>query len=164
MNNLHTATHWITTLNLQPHPEGGYYREVFRSEQVVTRENSSSLKQACTSIYYLLKGDDFSGFHRLKSDELWYFHKGAPLLIHVLNEQGEYSAHELSDTETGSLSIAIKAGLWFASEIPSKTSFALVSCAVAPGFDFSEFEMAQKEKLTDQFPQHATLLNRLCRE
>jgi predicted cupin superfamily sugar epimerase len=164
MNNLRTAAQWITTLNLQPHPEGGFYREVFRSEQSVRRENSAETKQACTSIYYLLEGNDFSGFHRLKSDELWYFHKGSPLLIHVINEQGEYSTHELSDTETGSLSVAIKANLWFASEIPSKTDFALVSCAVAPGFDFSEFEMAKKAQMTTQYPQHSALLNRMCRD
>jgi predicted cupin superfamily sugar epimerase len=156
-------THWIKHLNLQPHPEGGWYREVFRSDKQVTRLNEQAAKQACTSIYYLLENDDFSGFHRIASDELWYFHKGAPLLIHSIDENGVYMAHELSDTPTGSLSVAIKAGLWFASEIPSKAGFALVSCAVAPGFEFSEFEMAEKERLIKRYPQHAALLTRLCR-
>jgi len=158
-----TALYWIKHLNLQPHPEGGYYREVFRSENEIVRSNSVELKQACTSIYYLLEGSDFSGFHRIASDELWYFHKGAPLLIHAIEENGGYTVHELSDSPAGSLSIAIKAGLWFAAEIPSKSGFTLVSCAVAPGFEFSEFEMADKERLILSYPQHTEVLVRLCR-
>src|ERR1700756_2735484 len=78
------AAYWINRLKLQPHPEGGYYTEVFRSEQLVKRLDKTDIKQACTSIYYLLEGKDFSGFHRIGSDEIWYFHKGVPLLIHVI--------------------------------------------------------------------------------
>ena len=77
------AAYWIKHLNLQPHPEGGFYRETFRSAQEVLRPSSPAVKQAVTSIYYLLEGKDFSGFHRIASDEVWYFHKGAPLHIHV---------------------------------------------------------------------------------
>jgi predicted cupin superfamily sugar epimerase len=158
-----TASYWIEHLNLWRHPEGGYYKEVFRSQQQVSRLGTDEAKQACTSIYYLLEGADYSGFHRIASDELWYFHKGSPLLIHVIDEQGTYSAIELSDTVSGSLSTAIKAGLWFAAEIAAGTDFALVSCAVAPGFEFSEFEMADREKLLTHYPQHANILNKLCR-
>jgi predicted cupin superfamily sugar epimerase len=158
-----TAAHWIKHLNLQPHPEGGLYREVFRSVNQVTLLNAVAAKQACTSIYYLLEQDDFSGFHRIASDELWYFHKGEPLLIHSIDEDGRYIAQELSDQPGGNLSVVITAGLWFASEIPSKTGFTLVSCAVAPGFEFSEFEMAEKEALIARYPQHTDLLKRMCR-
>jgi predicted cupin superfamily sugar epimerase len=159
----HNASYYINHLNLQPHPEGGYYREVFRSEQEVLRAGATTVKQACTSIYYLLERGDFSGFHRIASDELWYFHTGAPLFIHVIGENGSHSQIELSDELSGSLSTVVKAGLWFASEIPSKEGFALVSCAVAPGFEFSEFEMAQKETMLALYPQHGELLERLCR-
>src|SRR5882724_7502676 len=124
------AAYWVSRLNLQPHPEGGFYKEVFRSELEVVKKSQNSIKQACTSIYYLLEGADYSGFHRLASDELWYFHKGAPLLIHVIDQSGVYSAHELSDEGSGSLSVVITAGLWFAAEIPSGMGFTLVSCAV----------------------------------
>ena len=158
------AAYWINHLNLQPHPEGGYYKEVFRSQLRVTSELSGKLKQACTSIYYLLEGDDYSGFHRILSDEIWYFHKGAPLHIHVIDKSGVYRVHELSDNNTGSLSVVIEAGLWFASNIPSQTGFTLASCAVAPGFDFDEFEMAKKEAMIAQYPMHTGLLNKLCRE
>ena len=74
--NTQTAAYWIEHLNLQPHPEGGYYKEVFRSDAEVTRVHSGAARSACTSIYYLLEEKDFSGFHRIASDELWYFHKG----------------------------------------------------------------------------------------
>jgi predicted cupin superfamily sugar epimerase len=157
------ASYWIDHLNLLPHPEGGYYKEVFRSKQQVLRLGAAELKQACTSIYYLLEGADYSGFHRIASDELWYFHKGEPLLIHMVDENGVYSSVELSDTTSGVLSTVVEAGLWFASEIPSRNGFTLVSCAVAPGFEFSEFEMARKENMKHLYPQHVTLFERLCR-
>ncbi len=160
MNN---AGYWIKHLNLQPHPEGGWYREVFRSDNQVVRANAHDIKQACTSIYYLLENDDFSGFHRIASDELWYFHKGSPLHIHSIDKNGNHLTHELSDAPAGSLFVAIAAGLWFAAEIPSKTGFTLVSCAVAPGFEFGEFEMADRQELINRYPKYAPLVNRLCR-
>lgn len=159
-----TAQYWIDHLSLQPHPEGGYYKEVFRSRHEVVRAGEATAKQACTSIYYLLEGEDFSGFHRLASDELWYFHKGALLHIHVIDNEGTHTTIELSDTDTGSLQAVIPPNTWFAAEIPSAAGFALVSCAVAPGFDFAEFEMAKKGELLVQYPQHKDLLDRLCRE
>lgn len=154
---------WISRLNLQPHPEGGYYREIFRSENAVTRPGAIETRSACTSIYYLLEGEDFSGFHRIASDELWYFHKGSPLVIHVIDANGAYSQLELSDEPTGALSLVVAAGAWFAAEIPSKSGFTLVSCAVAPGFEFSEFEMAGREALSVLCPGQSALINRLCR-
>jgi predicted cupin superfamily sugar epimerase len=174
---MQTAQHWIKHLKLQPHPEGGYYKEVFRSEKEVLRADTANsgapsatfganpgiAKQACTSIYYLLEGEDFSGFHRLASDELWYFHKGEPLNIHVIDQQGIHTTVELSDSPTGNLQAVIPPNTWFASEVPSRNGFSLVSCAVAPGFDFAEFEMAKKEELIRQYPQHQALLGRLCR-
>ncbi|WCT13900.1 cupin domain-containing protein [Mucilaginibacter jinjuensis] len=158
----HTSVYWIKHLDFQPHPEGGFYKEVFRSGITVNR--GPLLKQACTSIYYLLEGKDYSGFHRLASDEIWYFHKGTPLCIHVINEAGDYYSYELSDTNTGNLSVVIEAGLWFAAEIPLGESFTLVSCAVAPGFEFAEFEMAEVDTMRMLYPQHSGLLERLCRK
>jgi len=161
--NIPTAAHWITQLELIPHPEGGYYKEVYRSANKISRQHSSDLKDACTSIYYLLEDDDYSGFHRIGSDELWYFHKGVPLRIHVIDPEGNYTALNLSDSAPGSFSVAVKAGDWFAAEIPSKSGFTLVSCAVAPGFDFAEFEMAQKDNLLAAYPQHEAIINKLSR-
>jgi predicted cupin superfamily sugar epimerase len=155
--------YWIKRLELQPHPEGGHYKEVFRSSQAVNRENTNDIKQACTSIYYLLQDKDYSGFHRILSDEIWYFHQGVPLHVHIIDENGQYVAHELSDTETGNLTVVVKAGLWFAASVPSESGYSLVSCAVAPGFDFNEFEMAKCETLAAKYPQSKDVIERLCR-
>jgi len=164
--NLQSAAHWIEKLKLKAHPEGGFYNELYRSKLEVTRVSSTlvNIYNAFTSIYYLLEGRDYSGFHRLSSDEIWYFHKGAPLLIHMIDDEGNYSSQELSDESSGTLSYLVPAGIWFASEIPSAKGFALVSCAVAPGFEFSEFEMADQKEMVDQYPQHSKILTRLCRE
>lgn len=163
MTDTTNAAHWITKLNLQRHPEGGYYKETFRSDVTVTKQGDTKLKQACTSIYYLLEGKDYSGFHRIGSDEIWYFHKGVPLHIHAIDLDGVYTVYELSEGSEGNLSVVIPAGWWFAAEVPSGDGFVLVSCAVAPGFDFSEFEMAGREALSRQYPQYAEFINRLSR-
>jgi len=157
------AADWINQLNLEPHPEGGFYKEVFRSQASVNRIGSDVRRTACTSIYYLLEGEDYSGFHRIKSDEIWYFHKGVALNVHMIDENGQHQVRELSDLSTGNLSLIVPAGLWFAAEIPSKANFALVSCAVAPGFEFTEFEMARKEDLIKTYPLYAELFDQLCR-
>ena len=160
---MHTACYWIDHLKLLPHPEGGYYKEVFRSEHQVARLGSGEIKQACTSIYYLLEGKDFSGFHRIASDEIWYFHKGSPLIIQVIDKAGAHLKFEVSDRPSGQLSVVIEAGLWFAAEIETGEGFTLVSCAVAPGFEYDEFEMAKKQVMITNFPQHKELFERLCR-
>jgi predicted cupin superfamily sugar epimerase len=157
------AAYWIQQLLLSPHPEGGFYKEVFRSQQQVKRVGNDAVLQACTSIYYLLEGEDYSGFHKISSDEIWYFHKGAPLTVHVINAEGEHHALQLSDQPGGDLSLVVCAGLWFAAEIPGKKGYALVSCAVAPGFEFSEFEMAKKEELIETYPGNEELFEHLCR-
>lgn len=146
-----------------PHPEGGFYKEVFRSRIEILRKSTADSKQACTSIYYLLQGREYSAFHRLTSDEIWYYHKGEPLFIYELTKTGLLIIHELSDREEGHLSIVIEAGSWFAAVIPSGKGYTLVSCAVAPGFDFSEFEMADKDELSRLFPEHSSIIDRFCR-
>jgi uncharacterized protein len=161
--NIQNADYWISHLNMVPHREGGFYREVFRSRIEILRPGSFDKKQACTSIYYLLQGVDYSGFHRLASDEIWYYHTGEPLLIYELTLAGPLIIHELSDQETGDLSVVIEAGSWFAAGIPSGEGFSLVSCAVAPAFDFGEFEMADKDALKQLFPQHSIIIERFCR-
>jgi predicted cupin superfamily sugar epimerase len=162
---LQTSAQWIEKLNLKPHPEGGYYNELYRSKIEVSRVSSTliNINSAFTSIYYLLEGKDYSGFHRIASDEIWYFHKGVPLLIHMIDKNGHYSVQELSDELTGVLSFMVPAGMWFAAEIPSASDFSLVSCAVAPGFEFSEFEMAEKDSMLKKYPEHTEILNKLCR-
>lgn len=158
-----TSAHWIKHLEMSPHPEGGYFKEIFRSKNRIIRSTEDIERDACTSIYYLLESSDFSGFHRLKSDELWYFHKGSPLFIHIIKENGSYERIELSDSGSGHLQAVVESGCWFAAEIPSKSGFTLVSCAVAPGFDFTEFEMAERLSLLKKYPEHTQIINKWCK-
>ena len=152
------ASFWIKKLNLLPHPEGGFYAETFRADVEV--DGGWGKRSAMTSIFYLLEGKDFSGFHRIKSPELWYWHAGEALLIHEIEEAGDLKTHRLSVENPFA---AISPKNWFASEVENKKGYVLVSCAVAPGFDFTDFELAKFEQLCTSFPMHLNLLKRLCR-
>jgi predicted cupin superfamily sugar epimerase len=142
----------IRHLHLMPHPEGGYYRETYRAAPtVVTAEGHT--RNVSTAIYYLLENEDKSHFHRIKSDELWFFHQGQALEI-ILLTNGQLSHIILgSDFATGALPQAvIPANTWFAARLQQGAGYALVSCTVAPGFDFLDFELAEREALTREFP------------
>lgn len=154
----HNSNYWIEKLAMQPHPEGGYYKETFRSS--VSLQAGWGERNALTSIFYLLEGDNFSAFHRIKSDELWYHHAGGTLLIHEIKADGSLQTHRLSAENPF---VAINPGSWFASEAEDKESFVLVSCAVAPGFDFADFELADAGRLSTSFPAYADLISRLTR-
>jgi hypothetical protein len=122
-------------------------------------------RSVSTAIYFLLEGENFSGFHRLRSDELWHFYTGNPLLVHVIEEEGRYSEIQLgTDLEAGqNWQAVVKAGCWFASCVRDPGSFALVGCTVAPGFEFEDFELGEREGLTRLFPQHRDLIQRFTR-
>ena len=159
----------IEKLELLPHPEGGYYKEVYRSEAIIKRDALPSLfrgdRAISTLIYYMLLGVDFSAFHRIKSDEIWHFYKGETLLIHEINIEGQYFAHRLgSNIENGdNFQVIIPAGSWFAAELESKCLFALVGCTVSPGFDFEDFEMANRNELINTFPKYEEFIVKLTR-
>jgi len=159
------AEEWIAKLGLQPHPEGGYYRETYRAGDRVQSERHDGPRAASTLIYFLLTSENFSSFHRLKSDELWLFHTGSPLTIHVIDPDGTYRALRLgADFEAGqSFQAVVEADRWFGSTVDEPDGFALVGCAVAPGFEFADFELADRAALTERFPQHAELIARLTR-
>ncbi|TFL10037.1 cupin domain-containing protein [Pusillimonas caeni] len=167
------AQRLIRQLGLLPHPEGGYYRETYRSSMGVTTQ--AGRRDASTAIYYLLEGKDHSAWHRIASDELWHFYAGSALNIHVLNDEKGLSTHRLGDPlrEPGCVfQAAVPAGCWFAAELAShamhraddaaRDAFALVGCTVAPGFEFSEFELADTRALIRRHPQHADLMARLA--
>lgn len=151
----------IEHFRLSPHPEGGYFREIYRSREEipadVLTEKYSGVRSAGTAIYYLLNGNDFSAFHRIKSDELWFLLQGSDLLIHTL-ENGSAQKSILNKAEPARL---IPAGKWFAAELQDKNTYALVSCVVVPGFDFKDFEMGSTEKLISLFPEAQKLIRRL---
>jgi predicted cupin superfamily sugar epimerase len=163
------ASYWIHKLNLEPHPEGGFYRQTYRADQVLPREALPQFpgpRAASTAIYFLLEEKSFSAFHRLRSDELWHFYVGAPVVVHVIAESREYSKILLgNDPDAGEeLQAVVKAGCWFASHVRDRKSFALVGCTVAPGFDFEDFELAKREELARHYPQHRQVIEKLTRD
>jgi predicted cupin superfamily sugar epimerase len=165
-----SAEYWVQRLKLEPHPEGGYFRQTYASDIVVAREalpaGFSGPRTASTAIYFLLEGQNFSAFHRLRSDELWHFYAGAPVAVHVIEADGKYSSILLgSDAEVGQqFQAVVPAGRWFASHVADWASWSLVGCTVAPGFDFADFELANRSKLVQSFPEHSALIERLTRQ
>lgn len=149
--------HIIHHLQLIPHPEGGFYREVYRSP---IRTESHSL---ATSIYFLLTSDHVSRFHRIQSDELWFHHKGNDLIVHTLSKEEGHQQHMIGSslTETSVPQHLVKANTIFGSSVSGDTGYALVSCVVAPGFEFSEFELFTAEELLADFPEHAVIIHQL---
>jgi uncharacterized protein len=162
-----TAQYYIEQLQLQPHPEGGHYKETYRSAGNIAPaclpKGISGSRSYSTAIYFLLQQGDFSAFHRIKSDECWHFYDGGTLLIHILHQNGAYSCTRLGKNihEGEVFQYVVPAGAWFASEPAS--FFTLTGCTVAPGFDFADFEMAKRDDLLKEFPQHKELIIRLCR-
>ena len=155
------ADQLIESLGLVAHPEGGYYRELYRSDETVNTANGT--RNLMTSIYFLLRKGERSHFHRIKSDEHWYFHASGTLLLHEISADGKLSSVRIGgDLANGDrLHYCVKAGHWFGSE-PIEGDFVLVSCAVAPGFDFQDFELAKAEELKQILPGHDAFLTRMC--
>jgi uncharacterized protein len=163
------ARYWIEKLQLEPHPEGGYFRQTYRSEVVIAREalpaGFTGARAVSTAIYFLLEGRNFSAFHRLRSDEVWHFYDGEPLAVHVIAPEGKYSSILLGrELESGQVPQAVvPAGCWFASHVVDWKSFAVVGCTVAPGFEFEDFEMGRRAELVARYPQHREWIERLTR-
>jgi predicted cupin superfamily sugar epimerase len=165
-----SAQYWIHELSLIPHPEGGYYRETYRSELSIAREalppQFTGPRLVSTAIYFLLEGDNFSAFHRLRSDELWHFYAGSPITVQVIDPEGDHSEIQLGDDPDAGevLQAAVKAGRWFASRVRDSKTFALAGCTVAPGFDFADFELGKRAELVRLYPQHRSLIESLTRD
>jgi predicted cupin superfamily sugar epimerase len=161
------AAYWIKKLQLTRHVEGGSYREVYRSALSVSRKCLPVFFQGdrniSTAIYFLLQHGQFSAFHRIASDELWHFYFGDPLLIHEINHSGILTTHRLGNNpENGEVfQILIRAGSWFASVPAEDSVYALAGCTVSPGFDFADFELAERNLLCAQYPMHSALISRL---
>ncbi len=159
------ATDIIKKLDLKAHPEGGWYKEIYRSELKLLSNglpsNFTDDRSALTSIHYLLCDDHVSKFHKIKSPEVWYFHKGMPLLIHIINSKGEYHKVELSESTNGCLQYTVEPNSWFGAEIKGRSGFCLVSCAVSPGFEFDDFEIAERASLLEKYASHRDVIHRL---
>ncbi|MEI8047591.1 MAG: cupin domain-containing protein [Bacteroidota bacterium] len=159
----------IEKLNLLPHPEGGWYSEVYRSDDILQAnslpERYKSPHCFSTSIYFLLESNDFSAFHRITSDETWHFYSGSPVVIYCIFPDGSVS-HILmgNNLNEGHLfQFTIKRNCWFAAKIQDVNSFTLIGCTVSPGFEFPDFELADRYILLKMFPQNSALISELTR-
>jgi len=159
------AGEWVRNFGLIPHPEGGFFSEVYRAEGVIPAEAlpvHGGDRLFMSSIYFMLPPGDVSRFHRLKSDEIWYHHAGGSLSIHQIDHNGRHSVFKLGRNFSSGerLQVVIKAGNWFGAVVENGEEV-LVGCAVAPGFDYDDFELASQLHLLEKYPQHESIISRL---
>lgn len=160
----------INYYDLLPHPEGGFYRETYRSIESINKsalpEKFGGDRNFSTAIYFLLEQGNFSAFHKIKSDECWHFYAGETLEIYVIHPSGELQVIKLGKNigNGETFQWVVPAGCWFASVPSDKTAYAFVGCTVAPGFDFADFELAKASELISTYPQHEQLIKKLTRQ
>ncbi len=164
-------TEIIAKLGLLPLPdEGGYFKQTHKSKDelaVPPAKYNDEKRAASTAIYYLLGRDDFSALHRLKSEEHWSYLGGVSLNLRLIHEDGRYEEvlmGPIAEDNTRQL-FTVPAGAWFCASINARNEddFTLVSCVVAPGFEFADFELGDRGKLTAAFPQQKALIERYTR-
>ena len=159
----------IDYYSLMPHPEGGWYKETYKSNESIKKsglpKRFKGKRFLSTSIYFLLEKGDFSAFHKIKSDECWHFYSGGALLIYLINERDEMETVKLGNNfKEGELfQYVVPSNCWFASVPDKNSSFSFVGCTVSPGFDFDDFELANKKDLIKKYPQHKKLISKFCR-
>lgn len=148
------ADYWIKQLDLTPHPEGGYYKETIRE---TTNEAQCA---PFSSIYFLLNTGDISHFHRIDADEVWYYHAGESLTIHMITPQGNYQSVQLgASIENGDvLQNLVPKGTIFASSLTDREGYSLVGCMCQPAFDFNHFELFTQDELYSMYPQHEAII------
>ncbi|WP_317897180.1 cupin domain-containing protein [Aurantibacillus circumpalustris] len=164
-----TVNYLIKKLELLPHPEGGYYKETYRSDEKVAQiglpDRFTGERTFATAIYFLIEKDNFSALHKIKSDETWHFYYGDALEVIEIDDQGNITTtHVGQNLKEGEVfQYTVKANTWFGSRVKEGGSFSLVGCTVAPGFDFEDFEMANRNELVKEFPQHKKLIEEMTR-
>lgn len=157
------AQRLIAALDLQPHPEGGFYRETFRSPAGV--EKSPGVRRnASTAIYFLLPAGAFSAWHRVTSDEGWHHYAGDPVDLHLLDEREGHRTIRLGPDVLGGEvpQYVVPASTWQAA-VPAGSRYALCGCTVAPGFDFADFRMPTRAELSAAFPAAQSIVEALTR-
>lgn len=162
-----TARTYIDALKMQAHPEGGFFRETYRSDVLVDVTGDGAVRQrnAATGIYFLLEDGNFSAFHKIMSDEMWHFYAGQALEIFELHITGALRCTRLGpDILRGDVhQHVVPANTWFASRVVAGSAFSLAGCTVAPGFDFADFLLADRVALLATFPQHESIITELTR-
>ena len=162
------AEKWIQELNLKPHPEGGFFAETYRSGIEVNQKELprgfSGNRRLATSIYYLLRSGEISRLHRLRSDEIWYYHYGSSLKLILIDKEGKKKSRILGPRvdKAEHLQVLIPAGTIFAAEILESNSYSLFGCVVAPGFDFADFELFEKDDMLQAYPNLSDVIEKYC--
>ena len=163
------ADQLIEQYNLQPHPEGGWYCQTYKSNEQVAANalpiRFGASRAFSTAIYFLLEQGNFSAFHRIKSDECWHFYTGDPLLIYIIQQNRELEIISLgNDPEKGqTFQYVVPANCWFACRPAPGSEYCFVGCTVSPGFEFEDFELADAGTLSNEYPQHTMIIKELCR-
>ena len=159
----------IETLELQPHPEGGFFKETYRSNgfipQQVLPNGFDGPRNYSTCIYYLLQSGDFSAFHKIRQDEIWHFYLGSPIELYMISEFGNLTKVTIGNviTKGQRLQFVVPKNHWFAATVVEKNSFSLIGCTVSPGFDFKDFTLASQQDLIESFPQHRDIIKTFTR-
>ena len=159
----------IQQFSLLPHPEGGWYKQTYKSNEKITAsalpERFEGQRSFSTAIYFLLEKGNFSAFHRIKSDECWHFYSGDPLLIYIIRPDGVLDIIKLGNkVDKGcNFQYVVPANCWFASRPAPGSEYCFVGCTVSPGFEFEDFELAKANELIALYPGHKDLISELCR-
>lgn len=159
-----TVEQLVAGFELTPHPEGGYYRETYRSTEVFHTDRG--LRSASTAILFLLPAGTRSRLHRIRSDEVWHVHLGGPMRLIELHPDGRVVETVLgTDLAAGQrVQHVVPAGVWFGGYPEPGSPYALVGCTVSPGFDFADFELGDADELARQFPAARGVIEALTGE
>jgi predicted cupin superfamily sugar epimerase len=160
------ARELIETLALTPHPERGYYSETHRAAARVTTQGHASDRAASTAIYFLISAEQPITFlHRLASDEVFHLYEGGPLDVLRLLPDGTWDVPRLGlDLQRGERpQLVIPRGTWFGTELDPAASHCLIGCTVAPGFEFTDFKLADAAALLRQYPGAQARIRRMRR-
>jgi hypothetical protein len=170
MNKERNASYWIKKLNLEVHPEGGYFKELYRSNELIKQNDLPKRydEEHCffTSVYFLLEGKQISHFHKSKSDEILHFYDGSSLTVHFIDEKGKLIQQKVGlDVDKGELpQYLVPKNCWFCLEVDDKQSFTLLGCTVSPGFLFADFELGNKTILIKRYPDYKSLIEKFTIE
>lgn len=153
------AVNLIKRLKLKKHPEGGYFKQTYTADTVVNIVGYDKPRYISTAIYYMLVGDQFSALHRVKSDELWHHYKGGSLTLYAIHNR-KLSRIKMGKSRGEASQVVIKANTWLAASLNDKKSYCLLGCTVSPGFDYNDWELAERNELIKMYPQHRTIIER----
>jgi hypothetical protein len=152
------AARLVKKLGLEKHPEGGYFKQTYKSDTVVDLEGYDGPRSIATAIYYMLVGNQFSAFHMLKSDEIWHHYAGGSITLYVIDNDGKLSKIKIGGG--GTPQAVVKAHTWFAASLDSKKSYCLLGCTMSPGFDYRDWALGKRVELLGMYPQHKKIIFR----